>query len=119
MRALILPFAVGALATVLAAAPARAENAMAVCGVRYRAAVAAKSLPAGQTWPKFLAECRRTLTGATTSAARVPTPAQQAARDRQQRCSAEWKTAKAAGRLTAGETWPHYWSACNTRLKGA
>jgi hypothetical protein len=37
--------------------------------------------------------------------------------DRRKKCSAEWKEAKAAGK-TAGQKWPQFYSACNTRLKG-
>ena len=36
--------------------------------------------------------------------------------ERRTKCSAEWKEAKAAGK-TAGQTWPKFYSACNTRLK--
>ncbi|WP_205522875.1 hypothetical protein, partial [Myxococcus eversor] len=46
-----------------------------------------------------------------------PSAAQLAARERQKQCSAEWKDAKAGGKLTAGTKWPQFWSACNTRLK--
>jgi hypothetical protein len=41
-----------------------------------------------------------------------------AMRDRQKKCGAEWKEAKAAGKIEKGQTWPKYWSACNKRLKG-
>jgi hypothetical protein len=41
---------------------------------------------------------------------------QLAARERQKKCAAEWKVAKAGGK-TEGQTWPKFWSACNTRLK--
>ena len=34
------------------------------------------------------------------------------------KCSAEWKQAKAGGKVEAGMKWPKFWSACNTRLKG-
>jgi hypothetical protein len=44
--------------------------------------------------------------------------AQVAARERQQKCSVEWKEAKAGGKLAAGTKWPQFWSACNKRLKG-
>jgi hypothetical protein len=37
--------------------------------------------------------------------------------ERRKKCSAEWKDAKAAGK-TAGQKWPQFYSACNTRLKG-
>ena len=32
-------------------------------------------------------------------------------------CGAEWRSDKAKGTLPAGENWPQFWSACNTRLK--
>ena len=41
-----------------------------------------------------------------------------AALERQRKCGAEWKEAKAAGKVEKGMTWPKYWSACNKRLKG-
>jgi hypothetical protein len=40
-----------------------------------------------------------------------------AARERQKACAAEWKTAKADGKIETGMKWPKYWSQCNTRLK--
>ena len=131
--------------------PVWAENAMQVCGAKYRAAKANKSLPAGQTWTQFLAQCRSTLTPAaapaasaspasasasgsshsthrpsTTAAApaaaagapRQQTAGMAAAHDRQRRCGAQWRADKAAGKIPAGQTWPQYWSQCNTRLKG-
>jgi hypothetical protein len=49
---------------------------------------------------------------------REPTPGQLAARERQKKCGEEWRAAKAAGKLEKGATWPKFWSACNTRLKG-
>ncbi len=50
---------------------------------------------------------------------RQPSASQLAARERQKKCGAEWKEAKAAGKVDAGMKWPQYWSACNKRLKGA
>jgi len=47
-----------------------------------------------------------------------PTAAQLAARERMTKCSAEWKEAKAGGKIETGMKWPKFWSACNTRLKG-
>ena len=41
-----------------------------------------------------------------------------AMRERQKKCGAEWKEAKAAGKIEKGMKWPKYWSACNKRLKG-
>ncbi len=49
--------------------------------------------------------------------AKEPTPGQSAARERQRKCGAEWKEAKAGGKVAAGMKWPQYWSQCNTRLK--
>jgi uncharacterized low-complexity protein len=40
-----------------------------------------------------------------------------AARERQKKCGAEWKEAKAAGKVEKGMSWPKFWSACNKRLK--
>jgi hypothetical protein len=48
---------------------------------------------------------------------REPTAGQMAARERQRKCGAEWKEAKAANR-TGGTKWPQFWSRCNARLKG-
>lgn len=45
-------------------------------------------------------------------------PGMAAMHDRQRQCGAQWKADKAAGKIPAGQTWPQYWSACNTRLKG-
>jgi hypothetical protein len=46
-----------------------------------------------------------------------PTSGQIAARERAKKCGAEWKAAKAAGKVDKGMKWPQYWSACNKRLK--
>lgn len=48
-----------------------------------------------------------------------PSAAVAAMRERQRKCGAEWKAAKAAGKVEKGMKWPQYWSACNKRLKGA
>ncbi len=50
-------------------------------------------------------------------AKKPPSPGQIALRDRQKKCGAEWKTAKAADKIEKGMKWPQYWSACNKRLK--
>ena len=104
------------------AVPARAENPMKVCGAKYRAAKADKTLPAGQTWPQFLSACRATLPR--TESALSPSPAGQpgAARTgaptRIQQCAAQYHVDKDAGKLPAGQRWPQYYSACSARLKG-
>lgn len=52
-----------------------------------------------------------------TKTAKPLSPAQQAMHERQKKCGAEWKAAKAAGKTEKGMTWPKYWSNCNKRLK--
>jgi hypothetical protein len=37
--------------------------------------------------------------------------------ERERACGKEWREAKAAGKIQKGQTWPKYWSACNTRMK--
>jgi hypothetical protein len=39
--------------------------------------------------------------------------------ERERACGAEWKEAKAAGKVKAGMKWPQYWSECNKRMKAA
>ena len=113
--------AIGAALVLAAAAPAMAagDNAMKVCGAKYQAARAGKTLPAGQTWNAFLAQCRGSLAkpAATAAAARAPSAGQLAMRTRQQACAKQWQADKAAGK-TAGQSWPKYWSACSARMKG-
>ena len=54
-----------------------------------------------------------------TKTKREPSAGQLAARERQKKCAAEWKEAKAGGKVEKDTTWPKYWSACNKRLKSA
>lgn len=133
----------GAMMLVLAAGvgaamPAHAaDNIMKVCGAKYQAAKTAKTLPAGQTWAQFLSACRGSsavaaapapvaskpvaAAAAAPKASHLPgaqSPAMTAMHDRQRQCGQQWKADKAAGKIPAGQTWPKYWSACNTRLKG-
>ncbi len=56
---------------------------------------------------------------ATDSTPKAPSADVTAMRERQKKCGAEWKAAKAAGKIEKGQTWPKYWSACNKRLKTA
>ena len=50
---------------------------------------------------------------------KAPSSGVAAMRERQKKCGAEWKAAKAAGKIEKGQKWPQYWSACNKRLKAA
>lgn len=104
----------------LGAAPASAENPMKLCGAKYQAAKAAGSLPAGQTWPRFLSACRATLpkADAATAPAGQPSAAQTGARTRIGQCAAQYHLDKDAGKLPAGQRWPQYYSACSKRLEG-
>ena len=45
-------------------------------------------------------------------------PGQIAVRERQRKCGAEWRGLSKDEQAKKGGTWPKYWSACNTRLKG-
>jgi hypothetical protein len=111
----------------VAIAPASAaDSPMKVCGAKYQEAKTAGTLPAGQTWMQFLAQCRASLPRATAAATGPaapagPKPARSAAQaatgQRQHQCGQQWKADKAAGKIPAGQTWPQYWSACNKRLK--
>nr|MBA3898325.1 hypothetical protein [Sphingomonadaceae bacterium] len=47
-----------------------------------------------------------------------PSAAPLAARARMHNCAQQWHVAKAANKIPAGQTWPQYWSQCNTRMKG-
>lgn len=53
------------------------------------------------------------------AAAKPPTEAQKAAQERQRKCAAEWRAAKAAKKVEKGMTWPKFNAACQKRLKGA
>ena len=53
----------------------------------------------------------------TTKPKKPQSAAMQAMHERQKKCGAEWKEAKAAGKIEKGTTWPKFWSACNKRLK--
>jgi hypothetical protein len=54
-----------------------------------------------------------------TKAKKPPSAGMLAMRERQKKCGAEWKEAKAAGKIEKGQKWPQFWSACNKRLKTA
>ncbi|MBX6426047.1 MAG: hypothetical protein IRZ09_09020 [Variibacter sp.] len=76
------------------------------------AAVAAAIVTAAASVPGFAQEKKQ-------GAAKQPSPAVAALRERQKKCGAEWRAAKAAGKIEKGMKWPQYWSACNKRLKAA
>jgi hypothetical protein len=82
----------------------------------FAAVVAAGLIAAPQP---LLAQTAAPATTAAKTDARTKTPSAGvlAARERQKKCGAEWKKAKAAVKIKKGMKWPQYWSACNKRLK--
>ena len=89
----------------------------------FRTVTAAALAAALMTAPCLLgsASAQTTAPAATAkpTAKKPPSAGQQAMHERQKKCGAEWKEAKAAGKVEKGMTWPKYWSACNKRLKAA
>jgi hypothetical protein len=80
-------------------------------------AFAQTASPFGGSAPAQARSSARTAPQSTAKPTREPTAGQMAARERQKKCGAEWKEAKAGGK-TGGLKWPQYWSKCNARLKG-
>ena len=101
-------FAGAALLAFTLAAPGLAETAARHDG----AIVLAQAAPAAEEPAKTRRSKKKEA-----ASKREPTASQMAARERQRKCAAEWKEAKAAGK-TGGLKWPKYWSQCNARLKG-
>jgi hypothetical protein len=66
---------------------------------------------AGITKRDWIAKCR------VDKWANKPADARRAEYARERSCAADWKAAKAAGSVTAGMTWPTYWSECDQRKK--
>jgi protein-disulfide isomerase len=54
---------------------------------------------------------------ATTEEKKPASGGRQAMIARERACGAEWKQAKAEGKIPAGQKWPQYWSECNKRKK--
>jgi len=83
--------------------------------------VAAAIAAALITAPLVINSAAAQTTAATTQSKtkKPPSAGQKAMRERQRKCGAEWKQAKAAGKIEKGMNWPKYWSACNKRLKTA
>ena len=71
-----------------------------------------------QASPDSAAPARRSRKRSEARSKKEPTAGQMAGRERQKKCAAEWKTAKAGGKVENGMKWPKFWSACNARLKG-
>ncbi|HEX2727960.1 MAG TPA: hypothetical protein VHN20_19220 [Beijerinckiaceae bacterium] len=96
------------LVAVAAAAPAQSAPLSGPSGI-----ILAQATSPGSDTP-----ARRSRRGREGASKKEPSTRQLATKERQRRCAAEWKAAKAAGKVEAGMKWPKYWSACNARLKG-
>jgi hypothetical protein len=136
--------ALAALANAAVPRPAHALT-MAECSAKYKAAKTAGTLN-GMKWNDFRkAQCGSEASAAPAAApasapapaAAAPAPAapaasaatatepgkkpmsagRQAMITRERACGADWKAAKAAGKIPAGQKWPQYWSECNKRKK--
>ena len=123
--------ALGALASVAALVPVAGQaKTLKECAAQWDQMKAANQT-GGMKYRDFTKQC---MSGAAPAAAApAPAPAtaapaaaakpatglsgRQAMIARERACGAEWKADKAAGRIPAGQKWPQYWSACNTRKK--
>jgi hypothetical protein len=83
------------------------------------AATAAPAKPAPAKPAAAAAPAKPAATATTSTEKKQPSPAQEAMYQRERACGAEWKEAKAAGKVKAGMKWPQYWSECNKRMKAA
>ncbi|MFG1373867.1 hypothetical protein V5F32_16950 [Xanthobacter oligotrophicus] len=76
-----------------------------------------QTAPAAKPAPVAPATTPAAPTAAKPATPKPATPGQTAAHQRQTACGAEWRAAKEAGKVPAGQKWPQFWSACNKRLK--
>lgn len=81
--------------------------------------VAMITAPMPHLIPAAAAQQQASAPAADAKTKKEPSAGQLAARERQKKCAAEWKEAKAGGKVEKDATWPKYWSACNKRLKAA
>ena len=113
-----------ALAGLIPGAPALAQStapakpgAAAPASTAPATAAPATGAPAAAPTSSTSAPAAQTPAAASASNAKKPTAAETALHARQTACGAEWRAAKEAGKVPAGQTWPKFWSACNKRLK--
>jgi hypothetical protein len=78
----------------------------------------ADAIVVAQASPDSNATARRSRKRSEARSRKEPTASQMAVRERQKKCAAEWKSAKAGGGVASGTKWPKFWSQCNARLKG-
>jgi hypothetical protein len=133
---LLMCLGLTAFGLALSATPSFAQKTVRACQDEWRANKAANQA-ANVTEKDFVAKCRTeaakpaaaTTTTAPAAAAAAPKTAattakkpadpQEAEHARARACAADWKAAKAAGKIAAGATWPSYWSDCDKRKKAA
>jgi len=117
----------------LSTTPSFAQKTVRACQDEWRANKAANEA-AKITEKDFVAKCRTeaakpaatTTTAAPAAAPKTaattaikPADPQEAEHARERSCAADWKAAKAGGKVPAGMTWPTYWSDCDKRKKAA
>jgi hypothetical protein len=132
---LLMCLGLTAFGLALSATPSFAQKTVRACQDEWRANKAANQA-ANVTEKDFVAKCRteaaKPAAATTTTApaaaaapktaattAKKPADPQEAEHARERACAADWKAAKAAGKIAAGATWPSYWSDCDKRKKAA
>ena len=85
------------------------RKALATCEMEWSANKAFNQA-VGITERDWVAKCRADI-------AKKSADARWAEIARQRSCTADWKAAKATGTVTAGMTWPTFWSECDQRKK--
>lgn len=125
----------------MAGTASAASTTMQTCSTQYKADKAGGKLAAGTKWTQYYKDCAAKLKKVSAKAQKAPTepkttdlskplatkdkngkpytPGQLAAHKRIRECATMWHADKAAHKIKAGEKWPQYWSACNTKLKKA
>ena len=73
--------------------------------------------PAADTKKEAKKETKKEAKAKATTSTPTGKPGRQAMIERERACGKEWRENKAAGKIEKGQTWPKYWSACNTRMK--
>ncbi len=111
-------FFVGSSTTVLAQATMPAPVAPAPVNPLQQRVVPAAPAPAPMAAPTPAPAAKATPPKAAEAKPAKAPGAKNAGAARRKQCSEEYQTAKKANTL-AGQTWPKFYSACNTRLKAA
>jgi hypothetical protein len=119
-----------AFAPALISAPAQAKT-MKECAAQWQE-MKTSGQTGGMKYRDFSKQC---MSGEAPAAAAPPPPKPEAASPppaaepaatsggraamvaRMRACGAEWKSAKAEGKVPAGQKWPQFWSECNKRKK--